>query len=109
MTRRPCLEPITINGLEVKNRIVRQAHGTEYGHGSIVDGYRRLSDAIRPSGMRMFTQLWHGGCVWPNSDGTPSWAPSAVPSPWGAVPIAMTLEQIESVAAGFEQSAVWSR
>jgi 2,4-dienoyl-CoA reductase-like NADH-dependent reductase (Old Yellow Enzyme family) len=151
MTRRPCLEPITINGLEVKNRIVRQAHGTEYGHGSIVDetiqyhlaraqggvglsvlevssvhpsswigtiwswdesivdGYRRLSDAIRPSGMRMFTQLWHGGCVWPNSDGTPSWAPSAVPSPWGVVPVAMTLEQIDTIVDAFAQSAIWSR
>ncbi len=149
--RRPCLEPISINGLEIKNRIVRQAHGTEYGHGklvdetiqyhvarakgqvglsvlevssvhpsswigtiwswdaSIVDGYRRLANAIRPFGMRMFTQLWHGGHIWPNSDGTPSWAPSAVPSPWGAVPIAMTLEQIESVIAAFVQSAIWSR
>jgi 2,4-dienoyl-CoA reductase-like NADH-dependent reductase (Old Yellow Enzyme family) len=149
--RRPCLEPIEINGLEIKNRIVRQAHGTEYGHGkivdetiqyhvarakgqvglsilevssvhpsswigtiwswdaSIVDGYRRLAEALRPFGMRMFTQLWHGGHIWPNSDGSPSWAPSAVPSPWGAVPVAMTLEQIEMVVAAFVQSAVWSR
>lgn len=148
---RPCLQPISINGLEIKNRIVRQAHGTEYGHGkivdetiqyhvaraqgqvglsvlevssvhpsswigtiwswdpSIVDGYRRLSNAVRPFGMRMFTQLWHGGHIWPNSDGSPSWAPSTLPSPWGAVPVAMTLEQIEAVVAAFEQSAVWSR
>jgi 2,4-dienoyl-CoA reductase-like NADH-dependent reductase (Old Yellow Enzyme family)/thioredoxin reductase len=148
---RPCLQPIEINGLEIKNRIVRPAHGTEYGHGkivdetiqyhvarakgqvglsilevssvhpsswigtiwswdpSIVDGYRRLSNAVRPFGMRMFTQLWHGGHIWPNSDGSPSWAPSAVPSPWGAVPIAMTLEQIEIVIAAFVQSAIWSR
>jgi 2,4-dienoyl-CoA reductase-like NADH-dependent reductase (Old Yellow Enzyme family) len=151
MTDRPCLQPITINRLEIKNRIVRQAHGTEFGHGklveetiqyhlarakggvglsilevssvhpsswigtiwswdkSIVDGYHRLSDAVRPSGMRMFTQLWHGGHNWPNSDGSPPWAPSIVPSPWGIVPIAMTKLQIDTLVEAFAQSAIWSR
>lgn len=31
------LQPITINGLELKNRIVRPAHGTSYGRGQITD------------------------------------------------------------------------
>ena len=151
MSQRPCLQPITINGLEIKNRIMRQAHGTEFGHGkivdelidyhvarakggvglsvlevssvhpsswietvwswddSIVDGYRRLTDAVRPHGMRMFSQLWHGGHHWPSADGSPSWAPSAVPSPWGAVPVAMTKEQIGIIVDAFAQSAIWSR
>lgn len=151
MSERPCLRPITINGLEIKNRIMRQAHGTEFGHGMLVDeiidyhvarakggvglsilevssvhpsswigalwswdagiveGYRRLMDAVRPHGMRMFSQLWHGGFNWPNSDGSPPWAPSAVPSPWGVVPVAMTKAQIDTIVDAFAQSAIWSR
>jgi 2,4-dienoyl-CoA reductase-like NADH-dependent reductase (Old Yellow Enzyme family) len=31
------LKPISINKLEVKNRILRTAHGTYYGRGSITD------------------------------------------------------------------------
>jgi hypothetical protein len=34
------LQPITINKLEVKNRILRTGHGTYYGKGSVSDDLR---------------------------------------------------------------------
>jgi hypothetical protein len=33
------LKPITINKLEVKNRILRTGHGTYYGRGSVSDDF----------------------------------------------------------------------
>lgn len=151
MALRELLKPLEINGLEIRNRIFRPAHGTHYGHGQIVDdtinyhvarakagvglsvlevssvhpsawigtiwswdesivaGYRRLTDAVRPHGMRMFSQLWHGGHHWPNANGGPGWSPSDVPSPWGPVPHAMTRAEISEIVAAFAQSAIWSR
>ena len=107
------LKPISINKLEVKNRILRTGHGTYYGRGSITDdliayheararsgvglttlevtcvhrssvnntlfgwddeiipGFRKISAAMHNHGMKLFTQLWHGGQHWPPADGQP--------------------------------------
>ena len=32
---------------------------------SASEGHKRLSDAIRPTGMKLFQQLWHGGNLYP--------------------------------------------
>lgn len=47
---------------------------------SVIPGYRRLMDAVRPHGMRVFQQLLHGAHVYNASDGAP---PGALPS-WRA-------------------------
>jgi 2,4-dienoyl-CoA reductase-like NADH-dependent reductase (Old Yellow Enzyme family)/thioredoxin reductase len=145
------LQPITINKLEVKNRILRTGHGTYYGKGSVSDdliayheararsgvglttlevtcvhrssvnntlfgwdddiipGFRKISAAMHKHGMKLFTQLWHGGHHWPSADGQPPWSASTVPSPWGFVPIAMTRDQIEEIVAAFAATAVRAR
>src|SRR3546814_14319843 len=42
----------------------------------IVTGYRRLADAIRPTGMKIFQQLWHGGNLYPGRNGPPLAVPT---------------------------------
>src|SRR4051812_42618403 len=32
---------------------------------SAIDRHKRLGDAIRPTGMKLFQQLWHGGNLYP--------------------------------------------
>ena len=75
---------------------------------SVIAGYRDLSNAAHKHGMKMFTQIWHGGQHWPGFDGI-GWSASAVPSPWGPVPIAMNQEQIEEIIACFAATAVRAR
>lgn len=69
---------------------------------SIVDQYRQLMDAVRPTGMRIFQQLWHSGAIYPNPTGGPPWAPSDMSSP--TLPLTsqpMTLGQIDEIVEGF--------
>lgn len=72
----------------------------------IIDGYRRMSDTIRPTGMRLFQQLWHGGHIYMQPDGSPPLAPSIVPSPIaGIAPRPMTLAQIDELVAAYAAAA----
>jgi len=140
-------KPIRIADVEIKNRVVRSAHGTNIGRGelnddliayheqrakggvgltfieycsvhpsnyspqlqswddSIIPRYRKLMDTIAPYGMTVFQQLSHGGLIYPSIDGV-AWSASAVPSPiTGAVPVAMSLEQIAIIVDAFAQAA----
>lgn len=73
---------------------------------TVIDGYRRLMAAIRPHGMRVFQQIWHGGHIYPVLDQSPPWGVSAVPNPaTGIVPNPMGLAEIEEVIAYFAQAA----
>jgi 2,4-dienoyl-CoA reductase-like NADH-dependent reductase (Old Yellow Enzyme family) len=73
---------------------------------SIVDGYRALTSRIAPTGMRLFQQLWHGGHIYPQPDGSPPLAPGDVPSHIaGIAPRPMTRAQIEEVIAGYAAAA----
>lgn len=146
------LSPITINGLTIKNRVVRTAHGTNIGQGrmnddliayhaararggvgltiveaasvhptdtgtlrlhddSCVADFRRLMDAVEPTGMRVFAQLNHLG-----HDGAPMapydkpWSASAVKSPgYGWTAHEMTIDEIEEMVACFARVAGWAR
>jgi 2,4-dienoyl-CoA reductase-like NADH-dependent reductase (Old Yellow Enzyme family) len=140
-------EPFDLNGLELRNRVVRGPHSTglavtgiddgliayhvERAKGgvamsvieaagvhpscpiglpiledSIIDGYRRLTAAVRPHGMRLIQQLFHIGPHVQTPDGTPSWAASYVP---GAAPGLLshpvTVEEIQAVVQGFATAA----
>ena len=71
---------------------------------SVIPGYRRLMDAVRPHGMRVFQQLWHGGHVYNAPDGAPPRGASALASPVSgipAVPLSVTeiAEMVEAYAA----------
>lgn len=141
-------EPLTIKGVEIRNRIARPAHGTMLSHygaitdrlidyhvarakggvglsileaatvhpssvlslanmdDSVIGGYQRLMAAIRPHGMRVFQQIWHGGHIYPVLDQSPPWGASAVPNPaTGIVPNPMGIAEIEEVIAAFAASA----
>lgn len=141
------LTPIVIGGVELPNRIVRTAHGTRFGGGTMTetlidyhalraeggvglsileimsvhptspsglngfdprigDGYTRLLQRVRPHGMKLFQQLWHGGHHTPPLDGSPPWSASDVPSPrLGVVPVPMTQSMIDEVVAAFVRTA----
>src|SRR5579862_5800048 len=145
------LRPITINGLEIRNRIIRTAHGTYYGKGfinddliayhaarakagvglstlevtcvhkssvnytlfgwddSVIPGFKRIADAVHVHGMKLFSQLWHGGQHWPPIYGGPAWSASAIPSPWGGIPLEMTQDQIDEIVESFAAAAVRAR
>ena len=76
----------------------------------IVEGYARLMSHLRPLGTRVFQQLWHGGAQAKFYRSGPPWSASAVqPTTTGAIPIAMSRDQIGEIAAAFAASArrVW--
>ena len=141
------LEPISIAGVQIPNRVVRTAHGTHFGNGgivpslidyhverarggvgltileiagvhptcpssicnfddSIIEGYARLMEAIRPHGMRVFQQLWHAGHNGVPMDGSPPWSSCDLPSPvLGVVPIAMSKARIDEMVESFAAAA----
>ena len=72
----------------------------------IGDGYARLLQRVRPHGMKLFQQIWHGGHHTPPLDGSPPWSASDVPSPrLGVVPVPMTRAMIDEVVAAFARTA----
>jgi 2,4-dienoyl-CoA reductase-like NADH-dependent reductase (Old Yellow Enzyme family) len=71
-----------------------------------IPGYRALAAAVAPTGMRLFQQLWHGGHIYMQPDGSPPLAPSTVPSHIaGVAPRAMTGRQVEEVIAAYAAAA----
>jgi 2,4-dienoyl-CoA reductase-like NADH-dependent reductase (Old Yellow Enzyme family)/pyruvate/2-oxoglutarate dehydrogenase complex dihydrolipoamide dehydrogenase (E3) component len=72
----------------------------------ITEGYQRLMEAIRPTGMRMFQQLWHAGHVYPAADGGPPRGASEMPgvvSGFPALPIAT--DEIPEFVTAFADTA----
>jgi 2,4-dienoyl-CoA reductase-like NADH-dependent reductase (Old Yellow Enzyme family) len=67
---------------------------------------KRLVDAIAPTGMKLFTQLWHGGYTDPAADGGLPWAVSPLPGRYSvAPPIPMTTDQIGEVIEAYAKAA----
>ncbi|WP_277184901.1 FAD-dependent oxidoreductase [Caballeronia sp. BR00000012568055] len=67
---------------------------------------RKLVDAIAPTGMKLFTQLWHGGYTDPAADGGLPWAVTALAGRYSvAPPIPMTTDQIEEVIDSYGRAA----
>jgi 2,4-dienoyl-CoA reductase-like NADH-dependent reductase (Old Yellow Enzyme family)/thioredoxin reductase len=71
----------------------------------VVDGYQKLTSRIRPHGMKVFQQLWHGGSA-RAVPGFAPWSASDVPNPIvGAVPRPMTQGMIDEIVASFASAA----
>lgn len=70
----------------------------------IIPEYRKLMDAIRPHGMKVFQQLHHGGHNAPGMDGI-AWSASDVPSPWGFVPVPMGRPELDAIPQAFAAAA----
>jgi 2,4-dienoyl-CoA reductase-like NADH-dependent reductase (Old Yellow Enzyme family) len=144
---RRVFEPLDIAGVRVPNRVVRTAHLTKMGIGTISDDlidyhvsrarggvglsileatavhpssvlglvgyteaiiptYRRLMDAIRPHGMKMFQQLWHGGHIYPPPNGLPMRGASALPSPAaGLPPVPIATDEVAEFVQAYADAA----
>ena len=148
---RHVLQPLTIAGVTLPNRIARTAHQTRIPMGFVndeliayhlarakggvgltiietasihssspifldvssdaaIEGLQRLGDAVRPHGMKLFQQLWHGGSHTVFLDGTPTWSASSNPAHIArevapAVPVAMTKAMIDTLVEGFAKGA----
>lgn len=77
---------------------------------AIIPGFQALMRAVRPHGMRVFHQLYHGGHITPGEDGGPGWSASAIPNPvTGAPALAMSTDQIGDVVNAFAEAAVRCR
>jgi 2,4-dienoyl-CoA reductase-like NADH-dependent reductase (Old Yellow Enzyme family) len=144
-------KPLRIGkSLEIKNRVVRPAHGTSFGLAdgglmndrliayheararggvglSIVEilavhrsspgalriytpgqeaGYRKLIETIRPTGMKLFQQLYHSGHCNVPLDGSAPWSSSDVPNPKiNVVPEPMTQGMIDAVVEAYANTA----
>jgi 2,4-dienoyl-CoA reductase-like NADH-dependent reductase (Old Yellow Enzyme family)/thioredoxin reductase len=73
---------------------------------SAIEGLQCLSKAIAPTGMRVFQQLWHGGHIYMQPDGSPPLAPSTVPNPIaGVAPRPFTVSQIDELVAAYAAAA----
>jgi 2,4-dienoyl-CoA reductase-like NADH-dependent reductase (Old Yellow Enzyme family)/thioredoxin reductase len=141
------LTPLKIAGVEIPNRVVRGAHGTNLGGGIVSDdliayhlargrggvglsiieilavhwstpstinvflpgveaGYRKLVEAVRPTGMKLFQQLWHAGHNSAPLDGSPPWSASDMPGMLVGVPaIPMTKTMIDEIVAAYADTA----
>jgi 2,4-dienoyl-CoA reductase-like NADH-dependent reductase (Old Yellow Enzyme family) len=76
----------------------------------VIEGLGQLVNAVRPYGMKLFQQLWHGGSQAQPLDGSPPWSASALPAYLegvlpGAMPISMTQGMIDEVVSGFADAA----
>ena len=148
MSFRHILSPIQIGEVEIPNRVVRTAHGTDIGHYKVnedliayhqarakggvglsiletlsvhppsspghldptdpdlIPGYRRLMAAVRPHGMRVLQQIWHGGHNVHRKDGRPPWSASDRPGVWEGIPaLPMTKAQISETVTRFAGAA----
>ena len=147
MPLRYVFTPIRIGPVEVQNRIVRTAHDTRFGGGTLSDdliayhlarakggvglsileicsvdsvhspgplaadhpdlvaGYRRLMEAVRPYGMRVFQQLWHGGHNAFAMGAVPLSASDRPGVMVGVIPHAMTRLQIKEIVRRFAGAA----
>jgi 2,4-dienoyl-CoA reductase-like NADH-dependent reductase (Old Yellow Enzyme family)/NADPH-dependent 2,4-dienoyl-CoA reductase/sulfur reductase-like enzyme len=73
----------------------------------IVAGYRRVAEAVKPHGTRLFVQLFHGGRELIASPPRPAAvAPSAIPSQrFHVEPRALDPQEIDEIVAGYARSA----
>jgi len=71
-----------------------------------VQGCQRMMQRLKPLGMKVFQQLWHGGHHVMPLDGSPPWSASDQPSPvLGIVPLAMTHSMIDEIVTAFADAA----
>jgi len=68
--------------------------------------YEKLVAGSRPTGMRLFQQIWHGGQNSLPLDGSPPWGPSDLPGVLTGVPtIPMTGAMIDEIVAAYADAA----
>lgn len=73
---------------------------------SVIPMYQQLMGTVRPLGMRVFQQLWHGGHVYPPPGGQPMRGASALPGPVVGLPaVPIGTEEIGDFVAAYAAAA----
>lgn len=73
---------------------------------NIDEGYRTLVDVVRPTGMKLFQQIWHGGHNTVPLDGSPPWSASDLPGMLVGIPaVRMTKGMIDEIVMAFAEAA----
>ena len=73
---------------------------------AVIPGFQRLMEAVRPYGMKVFQQLWHGGNLYTDSTGGPPWAVSDVPGFTGFVGRVMSTVDVIELKQAFVEAAL---
>ena len=73
---------------------------------SVIPMYKKLMDTVRPLGMRVLQQLWHGGHVYPPPGGRPMRGASALPGPVAGLPaVPIGTEEVGDFVAAYAAAA----
>ena len=73
---------------------------------SVIAMYKKLMDTVRPLGMRVFQQLWHGGHVYPPPGGLPMRGASSLPGPVVGLPaVPIGTEEVGDFVAAYAAAA----
>ncbi|MCO7515432.1 NAD-binding protein [Pseudomonas guariconensis] len=71
-----------------------------------IEPLRKLVEAIQPTGMKLFQQLWHGGNVEPAPNGGPPWSVTNLPGRYARMPpVAMSTRQIAELVRAYGAAA----
>ena len=98
---------VIVEPLRVHRTSLGRAGGLSGSDRNALDGLRRIVDAVRREGARIFVQVTHAGRHGENVvDRLPAWGPSAIP--WmtgGELPHAMTRSEMEEVREAYVETA----
>jgi 2,4-dienoyl-CoA reductase-like NADH-dependent reductase (Old Yellow Enzyme family) len=73
---------------------------------SAIGPLSKLAEAIEPTGMKLFQQLWHGGGIESAPNGGPPWSVTTLPGRYSNMPpIAMTERQIAELVRAYGSAA----
>jgi 2,4-dienoyl-CoA reductase-like NADH-dependent reductase (Old Yellow Enzyme family)/thioredoxin reductase len=70
-----------------------------------ISGFQKLMAAVKPYGIKIFQQLWHGGHLYPGAEGPPL-AVSTIPGFSGIVGRPMTTGEVEALVQAFADGAI---
>jgi 2,4-dienoyl-CoA reductase-like NADH-dependent reductase (Old Yellow Enzyme family) len=97
---------IIVEPLRVHRTSLGRAGGLSGSDRRALAGLRRIVEAVKAEGARIFVQITHAGRHGPNeTDRLPAWGPSAIP--WvtgGEIPHAMTRREMDAVRDAFVQT-----
>ena len=72
----------------------------------VIPMYKKLTDTVRPLGMRVFQQLWHGGHIYPAPGGMPMRGASALPGPVAGLPaVPIGTDEVGDFVAAYAAAA----
>ena len=73
---------------------------------AVLDSYARIVEAVRPTGMKLFQQLWQAGHIYPPPGGVAPRGVSRLPSPISGVPpVPIRTDEIAEFVDAFAQAA----